>query len=157
MEDPQYRALMDYALRALARRSHSTHELKQKLQKRPAYGEPLGQRVLDRLLELGLLNDEDLIRRRVEEGAQLRLEGPLKVASRLFKKGIPLKKTKEAWEALKVPEKELAQAALKRAEKRFHRLPKEKRYRRQVQFLASRGFSSGIIYEVVKEIRGIDL
>lgn len=153
MEEPQYRHLMDYALRALTRRSHTTHELKQKLQKRRTYTKPLGQQVLDRLLELGLLNDEDLIRRRVEEGARVRLEGPLKVASRLFKKGIPIKKTKEAWEALQVSEKELAQAALKRAEKRFHRLPKEKRYRRQVQFLASRGFSSGVIYEVVKEVK----
>ena len=139
---------MNYCMRALSQRAHTTHELEGKLKKRPHYSLERGKAVLSRLQELGLLNDEAFIRRTVEEAAQFRFQGPLKVASRLYKRGIPMKQTQEIWRTSGISERELAEEALKRVAKRFAKLPKNKLYQRRAQFLASRGFSADVIYSL---------
>ena len=151
MEDPFYRELMNYAMRTLARRAHTVHELRGKLQKRPQHSSELEDQVITRLIELKLLDDEAYVRRRLEAAAHYKNEGYLKVASKLTRKGIPLSKSRETWQSLDLPEKEIAQAALAKAVKRFKDLPPEKRYQKKVQFLASRGFNPSIIFELAKE------
>lgn len=154
MEDPSYRELMNYAMRALSHRAHTTHELAEKLKKRPHHSPERESLVLARLLELGLLNDDAFIQRTIEEATQFRLQGPLKVASRLYKRGISMKQTQEIWRSSGISERELAEEALKRAHKRFDqaegkpRLSEKKLYQRKAQFLASRGFSPDIIYSL---------
>ncbi len=59
--DPNYQPLMEYALRALSRRAHTTHELKDKLKKRPQHTAQLETAVINRLLELKLFDDEDFL------------------------------------------------------------------------------------------------
>ncbi len=141
---------MNYGMHALSQRAHTTHELEEKLKKRPHFTLESGKAVLSRLQELGLLNDDAFIRRTVEEAAQFRFQGPLKVASRLYKRGIPMKQTQEIWRASGISERELAEEALKRVAKRFTKLPKNKLYQRRAQFLASRGFSPDTIYSVLE-------
>lgn len=145
---------MDYALRALARRAHTSHELLVKLRRRANFSEALGQRVIARLQELNLLNDEELIKTQLLNAAQYRHQGHMKVASKLYKKGIPLSQTKAAWDELKkteeLSERDLALAALEKAKKRFENLPREKQYQRRAQFLASRGFSPEVTFELAK-------
>ena len=154
METPQYRALMDYAMRALARRAHTVHELHTKLKRRPTYTEELAQKVLQRLEELKLLNDEEYVKRTLEDAIQYRHQGHLKVASRLARKGISLDQTKTAWKemttSLDLSEKELAKQALAKAHKRFQNVSKEKLYAKRAQFLASRGFSPEVTFELAK-------
>lgn len=154
MEDPIQRSLMDYALRALARRAHTSHELLVKLRRRANFTEVLGERVIQRLEELKLLNDTDLIKNQLADAIHYRNQGHLKVANKLYKKGISLSQTKAAWEELKkeeaLSERELAIAALKKAKKRFENLPPQKQYQRRAQFLASRGFSPELTFELAK-------
>jgi regulatory protein len=150
MEDPAYRKLMDYAMRALSRRAHTTFELSEKLKKRYQYSQPLAAQVIARLQELNLLNDQNYIRTAIEQTTRFRLQGRLKVASRLYKKGISMKETEEIWNSMELPERELALQALERAQKRFARVPQEKLYQKRAQFLASRGFSPEIIFELAK-------
>lgn len=151
MEDPSYRELMNYAMRTLARRAHTVHELRGKLQKRPHHSGELEDQVIQRLLELKLLDDEAYVRRHLEEAAHYKHEGYLKVASKLTRKGIPLPQTRDAWRALELPEIDIARTALAKAEKRFKNTPKEKLYQKKVQFLAARGFDPSIIFELAKE------
>lgn len=151
MEDPLYRHLMNYAMRTLARRAHTVHELRGKLQKRPYHSSELEEQVIKRLQELKLLDDEAYVRRRLEEAAHFKHEGYLKVASKLAHKGISLDETKSAWRALELPEKDIARAALAKAEKRFRNVPQEKLYQKKVQFLAARGFDPSVIFELAKE------
>ncbi len=66
MEDENYRKLMDYAMRALSRRAHTVHEMGTKLKKRPQYTPALEQKVVMRLTELNLLNDDDFTRNLIE-------------------------------------------------------------------------------------------
>lgn len=154
METPQYRALMDYAMRALARRAHTVHELHTKLKRRPTYTEELAQKVLERLEELKLMSDEDYVKRALEDAIKYHHQGHLKVASKLARKGIALDQTKMAWKemtkSMDIDEKELARQALEKAHKRFQNVPREKLYAKRAQFLASRGFSPEITFELAK-------
>ena len=142
---------MNYAMRALARRAHTVHELRGKLQKRPQHSSELEEHVIERLIELKLLDDEAYVRRQLENAAHYKHEGYLKVASKLTRKGIGLAETKEAWRELDLPEREIARAALVHAAKRFRNVPKEKLYQKKVQFLAARGFDPSVIFELAKE------
>jgi SOS response regulatory protein OraA/RecX len=151
MEDPLYRHLMDYAMRTLARRAHTVHELRGKLKKRPHHSSELEDKVINRLLELKLLDDEAYVRRHLEAAAHYKHEGYLKVASKLTHKGIPLADTKSAWSALELPERDIARTALLKAAKRFANVPPEKLYQKKVQFLAARGFDPSVIFELAKE------
>jgi SOS response regulatory protein OraA/RecX len=151
MEDPFYRELMNYAMRTLARRAHTVQELRGKLKKRPQHSSELEDQIIGRLIELKLLDDEAYVRRTLESAAHFKHEGYLKVASKLTHKGIPLDQTRDAWHELDLPEKEIARAALAKAQKRFQSLPREKIYQKKVQFLAARGFDPSIIFELAKE------
>ena len=150
MEDPAYRKLMDYAMRALSRRAHTTFELGEKLKKRATYSPQLGALVLARLTELKLLDDEAYVRRTIDQATRMKPQGRIKLASRLHQKGIDVKNTTAIWNTMDVPERDMALAALKSAEKRFARVPPEKLYQRRAQFLASRGFSPEIVFELAK-------
>lgn len=150
MEDPLYRKFMNKALRALARRAHTRSELKEKFEKDPRSTPELTEKVLARLEELGLVNDENFIRNTIEASTRYKPQGPFKLAARLRQKGIPVKATQEAWNAMELSERDLAAEALTQAQKRFAKVPPEKLYQKRAQFLASRGFSPEIIFELAK-------
>lgn len=150
MEDPAYRNLMNYSMRALSRRAHTSFELREKLKKRPNHTPQLEDQVLARLQDLNLINDETYVKNAIEEATRFKLQGRYKLASRLQRKGIDFKETETLWREAEVSEKELAMEALKRAAKRFAKVPPEKLYQRRASFLASRGFSPEIIFELAK-------
>lgn len=150
MEDPVYRKLMDYSMRALSRRAHTAFELRQKLKKRPGHTPGLEDQVLRRLEELNLINDELYVKNAVEQASRYRLEGRYKLASRLKQKGIPIEQSNELWNEAGISEKELAREALQKAAKRFAKVPPEKQMQKRAQFLAARGFSAELIFELAK-------
>jgi len=147
-EDPGYRLLMDYTLRALGRRAHTVHEIKIKLRKRPHHTPEFEQAIVTRLLELNLLNDEAYVKRAIESAAEFRHQGMYKVAERLHRKGITFKEVERQWKAMNLDEKTIAEKALKKLEKKLDRYPKEKHYQKRAQFLAARGFSPNIIFDL---------
>lgn len=150
MEDAVYRKLMDYAMRALGQRAHTVHELRKKLKKRPNHTTPLEEKVISRLLELDLLNDEKYLQNAIRNAANFKCDGPLKTAFNLSKKGIAIEKTQAMWAEMKVDEMEVAQKALAKIAKKLARLPREKHFNKRVQYLASRGFSPNVIYQLAR-------
>lgn len=150
MENPVYRKLMDYSMRGLSRRAHTAFELRQKLKKRPGITPELEDQVLKRLEELNLINDEQYVKNAVEQTSRYRLEGRYKLVSRLKQKGISMEQSTELWNAAGISEKELAKEALEKAAKRFAKTPPEKRTQKRAQFLAARGFSAELIFELAK-------
>lgn len=150
-EDPRTRELMNFALKALSFRSHTTHELREKLKKRSEHSSEREKQVIERLQELNMLDDERYVERALEAAHQRKFHGPLKAASLLLKKGIPTEQTLKIWKEMHLSERELAEAALNRAQARFIALPKQKAFERRVRFLASRGFSPEIIFELAKK------
>lgn len=150
MEDAVYRDLMNYALRALTRRAHTTFELREKLKKRPNSTPTLENQVIARLIDLGLLNDEAYLRTAIDSATRVKPQGRFKLANKLYRKGIPMKDTEQVWKEMEIDEKALALDALARAHKRFAKVPPEKLYQKRAQFLASRGFSPEVIFELAK-------
>ena len=140
---------MDYAMRALSRRAHTSFELREKLKKRLNHTPQLEDQVLTRLQELGLINDENYVRSAIEEASKYKLQGRYKLASRLQRKGIPFKDTETLWNEAQISERDLATEALHRAAKRFANVAPEKLYQSRAQFLASRGFSANVIFSVL--------
>lgn len=135
---------MEYALRALARRAHTSLEMRQKLQRRPHHSNELEELVLSRLIELKLIDDEAFVRRQVESAQQFRHEGLFKVAYKLKNKGIPLEDTQKLWRETGIEETEIAKNALKKI------ASKEKSFDKKARYLAGRGFSPETIYKVLR-------
>ena len=138
-------------MRALSRRAHTTHEIQQKLRRRPHHTLDHEARIIARLKELNMLNDEEYIRRTIEQATQFTYQGKLKVGNKLYQKGIPFKLLDQIWNSMKVDEEEVAKKALKKIESNLHEFPKQKRIAKRAQFLAGRGFPPNIVFSLSKE------
>lgn len=132
------------ALHILARRSHSEHELRQKLYHKNYTMAEIDQVVL-RLLEYGYLNDTDFANALFGKYLKMGKYSLHTVISKLKQHGIP----NSIIEALKdtYSFEDQWQSALTLVTKRFRSFDaanKEKAYR----FLATRGFSTAVIHKV---------
>jgi regulatory protein len=138
------------AIRLLARREHSTDELRRKL-KRRGYGAQIIDEVVTTLRSSESVSDarfaESFARVRSERG-----QGPLRIRAELRERGVTdvlvdevLTTTSEYW---------LAQAN-RAIVKRFGEAAPESReeWNRQARFLAQRGFPSDLIYRALGEAR----
>jgi len=136
----------DAAIRLLARREHSTDELRRKL-KRRGYGPATIEQVVTTLRSSESVSDarfaESFVRVRSERG-----QGPLRIRAELRERGVTdllvdevLTTTSEFW---------LERANRVRA-KRFGEAAPASRgeWNRQARFLAQRGFPSDLIYRAL--------
>jgi len=139
---------MDQAVRWLARREHSVHELEQRLLAR-GHPEPEVAATLEALKDNGLVSDrrfaEALARSRVERGY-----GPVKIAHELRAKGVDealvegvLGADPDYWVA----------RLLEVWEKRFGTAPRDyQEWARQARGLQSRGFTAEQVRRVVPHV-----
>ena len=146
--------LYDHAVKALGRRMRTEVELRRLMQLRAEPGEP-GQAavksVLARLREHGYLNDAAF----AETYTRLRVEneklGQRKVRQKLAEKGVPSSIAKHAIESryANTDEETLARQHLER--KRIRKPENEKETSRVVRRLVSAGFSTGVIYKILRK------
>src|SRR3981189_1888089 len=87
--------LYDVALRALARRAHSVHELKQKLE-RSSDNKLLVQVVMARLKENGMVDDARYAKQFARQRTEGRKQGKFRVARDLRARGVPDRPTPSA-------------------------------------------------------------
>jgi regulatory protein len=80
--------LYDVAVRALMRRAHSVHEMKQKLERR-SQNKLLVQVVMARLKENGMIDDAKYAKQFARQRTQTRKQGKYRVARDLRARGIP--------------------------------------------------------------------
>ncbi|GAC1626160.1 MAG: recombination regulator RecX [Candidatus Acidiferrum sp.] len=80
--------LYDVAVRALMRRAHSVHEMKQKLERR-AEDKSLVKNVLDRLKQNGLIDDARYAKQFTRQRTESRKQGKFRIARDLRARGIP--------------------------------------------------------------------
>ena len=80
--------LYDVALRALMRRAHSVHEMKQKLARRTD-NELLVRVVMARLKENGQLDDERYAQQFTRNRTQSRKQGKFRISRELHARGVP--------------------------------------------------------------------
>jgi len=80
--------LYESALRALVRRAHSMHEMKQALERR-AEDKALVKPVIERLKRAGLLDDARYAKQFVRQRIEIRRQGKFRIARDLRGRGVP--------------------------------------------------------------------
>lgn len=140
-------SLRERALRLLARREHSRHELARKLS-----GHAQDPRELEDLLDAleadGLLSERRVVEQIVH--ARSARFGARRIARELAEKGIGDEAIATAMEVVKADQLSNARAIWLRKFSRLPRTPVERA--RQVRFLQGRGFDFDTIMKVVKGV-----
>lgn len=132
----------------LARRAHSTKELRNKLYKRE-YGKRDIETVIAECERLGFLNDELFA---ADYAAELsgQGKGPFKIKMKLRDKGLSEDNIKRVMEAVTSGEEENARQAIKgKLRSLIHEEDINKRRQKAYRFLAYRGFSSDVIAKLM--------
>ena len=146
--------LFDYAVKALGRQMRSEADLRRLMEKRAEPG-PSGQQtvesVVGRLREYGYLNDAAF----AETYARLRQEnekhGVRRVKQDLMQKGVPDALITETLDARYGQTDEEALAREHLARKRLRKPENEKETARVMRRLVAAGFSTGVIYKILRQ------
>jgi regulatory protein len=146
--DEQFCQARDYAFRLLSYRARSEQELQDRLQRR-GYSPEVIVRVLNRLKELGVVDDEKLARDYVAARISIGHRGKFRVVQELRKKGIAREKIAQALKTAP-DETEAAMMVLEHFLPRYRRLDETTRKRRLYGLLARRGFSAETIELVLR-------
>ena len=141
----------------LTTRARSRHELAETLARRgvPA---PAAERVLDRMTEIGLVDDEEFSRSWVEQRQRSRGLGRRALAQELRRKGISPETASEALAAVGPDEERAAAAELVRRRLATMRgLTVDAQTRRLAGMLARKGYPAGLAFAVVREALDAEL
>ncbi len=141
------------ALRLLAVRPRSAAELARRLRMK-GYGPEIGEEVIGRLRDLGMIDDAAFAGTVVRDRVRLRPQGSRRLASELRQKGVDDETARaairETMEGEATDERELARRAAEKWRPRPDEEPERAR-RRLHGFLARRGFDDDTIREVIDE------
>jgi len=146
---------MDKAFRLLENRLHSRSELRQKLM-RYEYGQALVESVLQRLEEMGYINDKRYAEAKAESAAVHKHHGPNRARLELAKKGIERETARQAVEQVYEGHDNLAMARelATRKMKSLARLEPMVAKRRLMGMLLRRGYDFETIKPVIAEVLG---
>jgi regulatory protein len=151
-EIDQTQAAKDYLLRRLNSRARTRSELAKELREK-SFSDDVATEALDRLEEVGLINDDDFAKTWVSSRHKSKgLAGGV-LRQELRKKGIADDTVVEALG--EISQEEEYESAMKLAAKKYRALQREDRdtqIRRLVGFLARKGYPSNLCYRVAKEI-----
>ena len=140
------RRAKEKALWLISYRDHSEGELRQKLSK--DFGEEAVDKAINRLVELGLINDEDFARKYAESLSHKHLSNR-QIQQKLRLKGIDRELSSETVEELDLDEKDEIRALINK--KYIRKLSDEADLRRTVAALQRRGFAYSDIKSVINE------
>jgi regulatory protein len=141
---------MNRALHFLGYRARSRSEVRERL-RRYGYGEETVGAVIERLEELGYLDDEEFARTVVREKA--RRYGPRRVSADLRRSGVDAELAQGIVEE-EFAERSEVEAARSAAARRYNRRGSDAEARRVYGFLMRRGYSADVCAEVAREYRG---
>jgi regulatory protein len=141
---------MNRALHFLGYRARSRKEVRDRL-RRYGYGEETVEGIVERLGELGYLDDEEFARTAAREKA--RRYGPRRVGAELMRSGVDPELAQEVVEGEFAKRSELEEAR-SQAARRYNRGGSDAEARRVYGFLTRRGYSAEVCAEVARDYRG---
>ena len=152
LADGVARAMME-AHRLIDHRMRTRHELAARLRSRGRPEDVIAS-VLDRLENVGLIDDGRFARQWIDERLRSRPVGLSLLRRELRQKGIDAEVVEAALEesASGEVETDRAREALRRQTYRYARLDRDAAHRRMVAFLGRRGFRQDVIYHVVHRV-----
>src|SRR6266516_3471042 len=150
--------LYDVAVRALMRRAHSVHEMKQKLARR-SDNKLLVQLVMARLKENGLIDDARYAKQFVRHRTESRKQGKFRIARDLRARGVPDRHIEAAlWEtAQQIDEAELVRQRIKRKLRAFRGEIADKKLASLYRSLLRAGFPADLVRRELKSITREDI
>jgi regulatory protein len=131
----------------LSRRPHSRAEMRRAL-RNARFPANVVDEVLDRIAEMGYLDDNAYARQVVEARVQGAREGPLLVRQKLAQRGV----ARDIIDEDPVHQAEAARALLEKWNRRSQPADPRKRRQAAAAYLARRGFDSEIVWETVATI-----
>jgi regulatory protein len=145
--------LYDVALRALMRRAHSVHEMKQKLERR-SDNKLLVQLVLARLKEKGLIDDARYAKQFAQQRTESRKQGKFRVARDLRARGVPDRHIEAALEeaAKATDEGAVVRQRIERKLRSYRGEIDEKKMASMYRSLLRAGFSADVVRRELKAI-----
>ena len=147
-------SIREICYRYLARRDHSSSELRKKINKKGFNNKDI-ELIIEDLVKRGLLNDKEFAKKFAVDKMELNSWGPKKIRSELFKKGVDRKIINQIVENL-APIDDLKQICIDLVLKRKRHFLREedlfKRKQKIYRYLVGRGFSSSIITSSLPEI-----
>lgn len=146
-----FRKAMDTAVRLLARRAHTKHEIRQKLKHRRFTADVIAN-VISECERLNYVNDEAAGRFYLRE-LRAKGYGRRRIRLSMKKKGLNSELTDTLLAEENIDEMEIARKAVSKKMAAFNR-EKDMRKRKEkiFRFLYSRGFSSSVIWELIRDL-----
>lgn len=148
MDNPYYERLVNAALRFVSFRPRSEKELTdfltKKMKKWDLVGKPLLQKVIERMRDLGYVDDRKFAAWWIEQRENFRPKGKRAIQFELQQKGI-----KQAFE---FDEGKIVAKLIKKKIDAWARLPKIEQKNKVYTFLTQRGFSSETIVRVIDSL-----
>jgi len=151
----EFEKAKETAFQLLSFRPRSAEELKRKLIKK-GFSYLAIKRAIERVKELGYLDDRDYAYMFACSSIENKHWGPLRIQDALVKKGISQEIIKQTIAKIK-EEYDISQVACstldsKFADLRFHQKPDKKTRNKAINYLRRKGFSWNTIFSIVKSI-----
>jgi regulatory protein len=147
--------LREYAFRYLARRAHSTYEMRLKLSRKGFDKNNINQ-VIHELIEKKYLDDEHFARVYIQDEIRLKKTGPLRIRQKLREKGIDNEIACNVIDS-SYPEKLQSDNALQLAEKKIKNIkdqPAAKIKAQLASYLKNKGYNWQITTPILQQIIG---
>ena len=150
--------LYDVAVRALMRRAHSVHEMKQKLERR-SDNKLLVQVVMARLKESGMIDDARYAKQFARQRTERRKQGKFQVARDLRARGVPDRHIEEALKetAEQNDEGAMVRARIERKLRAYRDEIDEKKMASIYGSLLRAGFSADVVRRELKALTREDV
>jgi regulatory protein len=145
--------LYDLALRALTRRAHSVHEMKQKLERR-SDNKLLVQLVMARLREHGQIDDAQYAKQFVRQRRASRKQGKFRIVRELRARGVPDRHIEAALEesSKETDEGAMVRQRIERQLRSYRGEIDEKRMASMYRSLLRAGFSADVVRRELRSL-----
>lgn len=139
-------------LQMLRRAAQTESQMREKLG-RQQFEEPIIQATIEKLIQLGLINDEKYAHDYVAYRTRTSPLGKYNLSMHLIKKGIHKDVAREAaLDLTREEEEQIVHQMMQKKLRTLSRYPKEEQKNKLMRFLASRGFSIDVILNAIKAI-----
>lgn len=149
-----YDKLLQYGLRLFTKKRYTTCEMQKKLttyaKKREAIDDEFVEGVMERLEELGYLDDKQFVEDYVSHCARVRPRGRILIERELKFKGLPKDLIEGELEKVDIDERGMAFEILERRVKRWSKYTAYEQKNKAYQFLYSKGFDRDAIYKAIE-------
>lgn len=149
-----YDKLLQYGLRLFTKKRYTICEMRKKLTAYAAKMEEIDEKevegVMERLEELGYLDDEQFVKDYVSHCVRVRPRGRVLMARELKFKGLSKELIEKGLDEVEFDESEMAFDVLERRIKRWSKFSEYEQKAKAYQFLYSKGFNRDAIYKAIE-------